>query len=528
MKPLTSHNQRRRVGKSLLLAVLATTVATACGTTLPTDGTARGQLPAGGTGGSFGGGPAGNAAEDSAAPGTTGAAGVPGGPGAVRTTAPVARGGAGATTTGGTTTGATATSGGPITPGSTGPRGTALGVTAKTVKIGIYTVQAFSSVAANVGVNVSTGDQAAQARAVINYINSHGGVAGGRKLVPVIHDFDVAAAASDPNTEYQAACQAWTEDERVYALATPVGTVNDTLYACLSKAKVITSAAGDNKDRRFFSKYNDFFYQATDVNATRMLANEVDALKAAGFFGAKPKIGVLRLDNAAEKAAVEEGLKPALLRNGLKADDEFAFSASSSGGDSATEYQSAVFRFQRNGITHVLFTGGASPLGFGTTADSQKYYPRYGLNSRNSPAALLQGNMSADQLKNSMGMGWQPMNDVDTSRDPGPVSKRAELCLKLLRDAGQDTSVRATALVGLWLCDTIFFIRDSLEKAPDFSPTGFRTGAELLGQYDAASTFRSTYGPGLLHDGARAYRLFAYQTACRCFAYIKPLAKMTS
>jgi hypothetical protein len=502
----------RRITRTALTGAAAAVVA-ACGTTTPATTTVAGgggRTAASGSSPLVGGPTAGE--------GTAGTGPLAG--------AQAAGGGATAPTSGGTTGSATggaspATSGTLLTPRRGGPRGTAPGVTPTTIKIGIYTVQAFSKVADSIGVNVATGDQAAEAKAVISYINSHGGVAG-RKLVPVIHDFDVAAASQDPNNEYQQACAEWTQDERVYALATPVGTVNDTLYSCLARAKVITSAAGDNKDRRFFEKYGDYFYEATDMNATRMLSNNVDALYATGFFGPRARIGVLRLDNHAEKAAVEDGLKPALARHGLRADDEFAFPASASSSN-GTETQSAVLRFQRNGITHVLFTGGASPLTFGTAADSQKYYPRYGLNSRNSPASLLQANMSAEQLEDSMGMGWQPMNDVDTAHDPGPVSKRAELCLKLMKDSGQDTTVRATALIGLWLCDAIFFLRDALLRAPDFSAAGFRVGAEALARYEAASTFTSTYGPRLLHDGARAYRMFRFKTACRCFVYVSPL-----
>jgi hypothetical protein len=400
-----------------------------------------------------------------------------------------------------------------------GPSGSAPGVTATTIKIGVFTAAGFSSFASSIGFNVALGDQAAEARAVISHINAHGGLAG-RKIVPVFHDISVAGAATNVDSEYEAACAAWTEDDRVYAVVSPVGTVDNTLYDCLSRKGVPTISAGDSQDASFFEKYGDWYYQPTDMNLRRILSNNVDALYSAGFFGAKPRIGVIRSDTANEDTAVKQGLVPALTRHGLKVSDSYAITTDPSGSSSA--YSSAVLRFQAEGITHVLFTF-ASPLLFMTNAENQQYYPRYGLHSRSSPAALLQGNAPAKQQHGVMGIGWQPMNDVDSAHDPGIISARQKLCLKLLRDAGQDTSSRATALVGLWLCDNFFFLQDALKRAPSFGIPGLRAGAESLSRFEAASTFRSSFAPGRVHDGARSYRLFAYKDDCGCYQYVSPL-----
>ena len=400
-----------------------------------------------------------------------------------------------------------------------GPAGAALGVTDKTIKIGVYTVQGFSSFGASVGVNVSTGDQAAEARAVIAYLNAHGGLAG-RKIEPVIHDFNIPEAANNPNTEYQAACAAWTQDTRVYAVISPVGTVNNTLYDCLSKAGVPTVSAGESEDASFFQRYDPWFYQPTDMNLRRILSDNVDALSSVGFFGAHPKVGVIYADTANELEAVNEGLKPALARHGMSLADSFAVPAGDSG---SAAYSNAVLRFKAEGITHVMFTYLGSPLEFMINAQSQGYHPHYALHSRNSPAALLQGNAPAAQQAGSMGMGWQPMNDVDTSHDPGIFSDREKLCLKIIKDSGQDTSSRATALTGLWICDNLFFLHDALLHAPTFTIAGLQAGAESLTHYDAASTFSSRFAPGRLHDGAAVYRIFAYKANCSCYAYVTGL-----
>jgi hypothetical protein len=218
-------------------------------------------------------------------------------------------------------------------------------------------------------------------------------------------------------------------------------------------------------------------------------------------------------------AAVNQGLRPALARLGLKLDATFASPTDAS---AQPAYKNAVLRFRADGITHVLFTSASSPFQFMADAESQQYYPRYGLGSKNSPSTL-QGISSASAQHGAMGIGWQPMNDVDAAHDPGTISARQALCLKLQKDAGQNTSARATAVFGLWYCDNLFLLRDALLHAPSFSPAGFRQGAESLTSFEVASTFRSILGPNRLHDGASAYRVFAFKDACSCYQYVSPV-----
>lgn len=435
----------------------------------------------------------------------------------------------GPSTSGGTTAGPGAGASGPTTSGPSapevragttrrGPQGTVPGVTATTVRIGIYTAQGFSDFASSLGASIATGDNRAQAQAVVDHLNKNGGI-GGRRIEPVFHDFDISLAATDINTEYERACAAWTQDQRVYAVVNPIGTANPTLYDCLSKAGVPTVSTGDSKDASFLSKYGDFFYQPVDMNQRRTLANNVDGLVAAGFFGAGAQVGVVHVDVPDEQAAVEFGLKPALARHGLRLAETFQAPLDNS---APAAYSNAVLRFKAAGVTHVLFTAASSPIAFGSNAESQNYYPRYGLQTKNSPSTL-QTTMSPTTQRGAMGIGWQPMNDVDASRDPGRLNARQELCLRLMTQAGQDTSARATAVFGLWYCDMLFFLQDALLQAPSFAIADLSEGAESLASFQAASTFRSGLEPGRLHDGVKAYRMFAFRDDCSCYAYVTPL-----
>lgn len=506
----------RRAALAVSVAVLA--LATACGSTVQV----RGSESAGGLAGNAGLG----GSQPTASPGSTAAGG----------------GGDAPTSTGGTATGsgasATAQAAGEQSSGTganraagpqsggaqvgRGPTGVGPGVTASTIKVGIYTAQGFGKFAAQFGASITTGNNTAQAQAVIDYLNAHGGVAG-RKIVPVFHDFDITSGETGIDREYQAACTAWTQDDHVYAVVNPVGTADDALYQCLSKAGVITISAGDAKDATFFQKYANWFYQPIDINLRRIYVNLVEGLAPAGFFGSHPKVGVVYADTPTDKAAVDYGLRPALARRGMSLAATFAAPTDNSAN---AAYSNAVLHFQSQGITHVLFSSDASPYEFERDADQQKYYPRYALQSKNSPSTI-QGLMPATAQHGTMGVGWQPMNDVDAAHDPGVISARQALCLKIMKDAHQDTSSRAALVFAYWYCDNLFFLQASLAHAPSFAAAGFRQGAESLADFPSASTYRVSMAPGRLHDGAAQIRLFAFKDDCSCYQYVsgpKPAA----
>jgi ABC-type branched-subunit amino acid transport system substrate-binding protein len=387
------------------------------------------------------------------------------------------------------------------------------GITDSTINLGLYTFQGFSGVADALGFSVATGDQAAAGRAVVDYLNQHGGIAG-RKIKLIVHDADATAGDAEP----QQACAAWTQDAKAYAVVSPVSVTTDTLYECLAKHGVIMSAGGEVRDDTFYARYANTFYESMDMNVTRIMNTMVDGLSTGGYFGSHPKIAAVIGDTPAERRALAAGLKPALARHGLTLTDSVAVDVN----DNGPAYSSAVLKFSTEGITHVVFGFLGSPLLFMINAENQRYYPRYGLNSRSSPGALLQTSAPAAQQRGAMAVGWQPMNDVDGPRDPGILNARQKLCLDILKRSGQDTNVRVTALVGLWICDGFFFLHDALAAAPELSLAGFRLGAESLRSFPAASTFSSGFSPGSSHDGAALYRLLAYKTDCSCYKYVSP------
>lgn len=410
-----------------------------------------------------------------------------------------------------------------------GPRGSGIGVYKDKIYVGVVTVQSFSNVAAAAGLTAETGNQKNKVNAVIALINAQGGIAG-RKLIPVFYDVNVTRLLANKAAEQEAICSKFTQDNKVFAVASPVGFTDDVLYKCLTKAGVATASAGESFDQQFYSQFPDSFYMPGDMNMTRILSTNIDALYDAKYFtgwdvtnskaGKAPvKIGLVRKDTPSDKRVTTEGVKPALARHGLTLSGEVAIPITA---DSSTAYRGAVLQFKAQGITHVLFTSVAVSTWMSTSQD-QGYHPRYGLNSRVSPGALLESSSSRAQMLGSMGIGWQQYNDVTAANDPGPASARGKDCLNAMTKAGEDNSIRPSALISTWYCDTLYFLADATSKAPDFALKGLRAGAEALGLFGAASTFRSYYKPGRLHDGAGAYRLVSYVESCSCYRYTTAL-----
>lgn len=492
-----------------VLSVAAVALLSGCGTRVSPSEIARGASTASADGlgdgiGDLGGGVTPEPTASATAPaGTTDQPGAEVSPGASTPSDT----GSGATTDPGTT--------------ATGPANVP-GISAKTIRVGVYTAQSFDAVASSLGASSNTGSQSDIAKAVAGYINKNGGIAG-RQIVLSIHDLDVGLASSNVSQEYQNACASWTEDARSYAVVSLVGSTNDSLFECLQKKKLPYFSGGDSTDSEVYKRYGNVLYSPTEMSVDSFLRNVTYALSTQNYFGKAPKIGVIRIDSISEARAVQNGLKPALAKIGLKLDQDFGVSGNAS--QTTSDYAAAVLRFKAAGITHVFFTGLGSPLLFGTVAQQQGYHPRYVMNTRNYPQAFISNNLGPAQLANSVGIGWQPAADVTSAKDPGPISDRSRTCKKIFKDSGFATDNGIALGLAMGFCDGMFLLKDGVEKAKDYSAEGLRASVESLGNYHAAATFIGEFTPGAVHDGAKGFRMFRYVTACECYEYYTPVTR---
>jgi len=220
---------RRRGRLAVLPALLL--ACTACGTTVPSGGTATLAGPAG----TF---PSdGLTAPGHGTPGETGADGLALGPDGV-SAAPGT-----VTATGGTGNGRTAPSATTTRAGAAevtgvaagGPIAHGPGVTATTISVGFpYAPNADQAQAALGNSAVTQGDPKRVVEALVADINLRGGVAG-RKLVAVFHQLDAQSGETAAQQE-QGLCSTFTEDHEVLAV---FGATGSLLRDCLAKRGVI-------------------------------------------------------------------------------------------------------------------------------------------------------------------------------------------------------------------------------------------------------------------------------------------------
>jgi hypothetical protein len=393
------------------------------------------------------------------------------------------------------------------------------GVTATEIKIGINLVKGGEAMGNLIGAALNFGDGQAQAQAVVDYVNSKGGIAG-RKIKPVWYTFDLARVGLADGQSEQEACSAWTEDNRVFA-AINVALARQALLVCLAKRGVPGMHFGMPIDENTLKSYRDYWYSGyggTGLTLDRTAEKEVKVFASRGWFGPNAVVGIEYYDDPAYKRVIDTVYTPLLHAAGVK---KIVLQGAPRGGTEATSY---VVRFRNEGVTNVLFLGeaGLYPLFFMRAADTQGYTPKYGLSTDHAPAASLQGTAPARQLANAIGMGWTPIIDVDAAHDPGPVNSNNALCLDIMRKAGQDMSSRQPQITALGYCHGLFWFQAALAKAKDITVAGLSLGAAGLGTSFASPGVYGTRYTSLIHDGVDAYRDFTFKTDCNCFVYTSP------
>lgn len=397
------------------------------------------------------------------------------------------------------------------------------GVTATTVSVGImYAAQsALNASAGSVGATgLVYGDLLVEQRAVVDWINGHGGVAGGRTLALVAHQ----ATPGSPSP--QAVCSDWTDDHKVFAGVYPGGQVeSDVLAACMAQHRAIyINSPFDPGAQDFFDRFGPYYYAPTGFEATRMGAAYVDGLVAQGFFEGAHKLGLLYYERPSLQAALDKGVRPALARHGisLASSETMGITYSVDGsGDASTvsQIQAAELHMASAGVDRMMFldTGAGLAYFFMTSAQNQRYTPRYGLESGSNPAFLGE-NFDAGQLARAIGVGWLPGGDVATAQIPDTPARR--LCRAIMRAAGQQAQSEADLFVQYEICSNFFLLQKGLNAATAPNAEAFQRAVERLGAVPDASAASTgdVFAPGK-HWGVGTYRDLEYAEGCACFRY---------
>lgn len=406
------------------------------------------------------------------------------------------------------------------TPGESAKSGP--GFTAKEIYIGYGTANSFDSAVGNLGGNSDHGKQDPYAKAVAKYINAHGGIAG-RKIVLVFHDIDTVGYLNNPSNGAQAACEAWTNDRRVFAATNFLD--SEVLAACLARRKVVYVLPTPQvvRPERVLAQLTPYLYAPTTPSIERIVRTMVSRADALGYFNGwdhatgRPsnedvKIGVLA-NRSSYGADVVRLISQELRRHGRTVAASQVLHGDPA--QKSSQVNNAAVRFRNADVTHVI----PASIGLRDLAivwEQQRYRPRYALGMAFQPRNA-QGE-APEQLARTLGVGYNPMMDVDNERDPGAFSSANTRCREIMKNAGLDTSSRDALALMLGTCAAFDFLDTAVENG-GLSVDGVRRGAGAIGAIPSAATFGTTFRNGRA-DGAAAIRDIAYRDRCECFEYV--------
>ncbi len=519
----------RRFSRPLPLAAAAfALLAAGCGSTVQSSLSSApgGTVP--GVGGSVGTTGGGSGDSGLSAPGSGGSAA--GGGSAVGGSLPggsTAGGGTGST--GGTgTTGGTGPSGntggggsGPVASQSNGP-----GVTATTINVGIpYDPDASSADAALGAANLNPGDTKAEDQAVVDYINGHGGIAG-RKLNPIWYK---ASVKNSEQTTDQQMCAQWTQDNKTFLFETGGTPIMDQCAANEGAVLLDSGVIAIETSAILHQFPDDLDLSGTTIDDS--MRYTINGLAKQGYFANGAKVGLVTWNDPEFSWSIQNAADPALSAHGLHNIPVAYITPPESYGDlgaTSASVSNAVLKFRSEGINHViLFDGavgvnsaGVLVLEWMQQAQSQHYFPKYGLNSTGGFTTLA-SDVPKQQMVGSEGVGWEPFTDLaQADYPPSKYASNTKLCLQIMSKAGQAQSSNNARGIQVGICDFFFFFKDALS-----SVKGSLNESTALSAINAIGTsypVMGTFGININsqhHDGVELVRNTVFVPSCTCYRY---------
>jgi hypothetical protein len=336
------------------------------------------------------------------------------------------------------------------------------------------------------------------------------------------HDFSTANAATNPDGEQQRACSDLTQDHHVALVADTMSTAGPILHDCLVKHHVPLALDGAYIYRN--ADYGPGVFGPSLMSQEDYLPAVAQGLKAAGWFTgwdtaaggpskvAPVKLGLMHFDDPLWNSYAALWKREAA-RLGYPIADEVTYSHDLN--NLAAASQSAVLRFRADGVTHVVNAN----VVFYKAADAQGYHPRYAVDDTLKTPQLLTQNVGASQLHGAMGVGYQPLAEVNA---PGDVTASTTRCKKLMAAAGQRPTAALAEGVMLGVCDAFWLLEALVEAGGGFTPAALDRGADRLGSSFVPTLTYAAELSSRRHAPASAVRPFAYQDACGCFTYVGP------
>jgi hypothetical protein len=354
--------------------------------------------------------------------------------------------------------------------------------------------------------------------ALVKAMNAKGGIAG-RPIRSVLARTDTASVSWE--TDYAAACAAFTQDNEVTAVLGYSFAFFDSFESCLARSGVVhLSTMFNGTDDRNLPQY-PLLYLVGTPSYDRYYRVAFQGAVGSGFMTPTNVLGVLRGGCSADRRAWEQTGAP--LARQLKinvglVEEVSCISGASGAGAAVTQIQSAVLRMRARGVDTVMVEGPPAII-FSSAAESQGWHPRYLVTSLSGGAALS-GNIVPGQIVNFHGFGWLPSVDVLPPQQPARNAPQLR-CLELLRSQGLNPTQQGDFTTAFQACDAIFLYEAALRATNGNSePKAIAAAIDALGgTYQSAYTLGGLTRFGGRHDAPAQARPWSWSTGCSCFRY---------
>jgi hypothetical protein len=375
------------------------------------------------------------------------------------------------------------------------------------------------------------GNQKHYAQIAIEDANKHGGL-GGRKILPVFYALDPNPGAPPLPQQEESACALFTQDN--HAELAFVQLAGETLTTCLQKHGV--PMLGEGYLTGFSAGYyaaTPLMYQIGGFNLDRRAGVEVDALVRQRYFdpwdttaggpGKLPvKVGIITYDIPGWVASAKGPLSSAVMRAGYGRPEVVAVAPHDSYSNLSTaqgQIQSAVLSFKAKGITHVIICddNGIATLFFTTNAEDQHYRPRYGVNSGNNMKLMASGTAPRAQLTGAVGIGWNPIADLDAAAAAKYPNAGRAACNALMKANGESGNGYNQGFAVPY-CSLTTLAKTVYDGLSSPSP-GFVAALDAVGSRYRPLLTPAAYLARNHHDGLAGAWDYGYDTTCSCMTY---------
>lgn len=424
-------------------------------------------------------------------------------------------GSVGATGTGSAGTGSGTGAGGPAPRREAAPAAppAAAGAPAAggTVRLGFPVLKNGNVLLSGFGTTVSFGDGRRQVEAIVADWNKRGGIAG-RQIIAAFAEVDVTAADREAN--YLAACSKLTQDDKVFAVLTPINPP-ESFVRCVARSRtLILNASFAPTDDALQGELRDWLFSPSLLNLDRGERLLLEQLRASGRLGKDARVGVLVNEkNAPNVRVARKVIEPTLKAWGIPFTSQTIRDFTDSSGIS-----SAALRFRSDGVTQVVFVSpnGLAQLQFMQAAENQGYQPGYGVDDYDSTKFLAESAPRA-QMEKAFGVGSLPVSNVPASEHPSNAEEKA--CLTLMRNAGMQAGSRYDNLTATLYCELVAsFAAPAALVTGTLTAEAWRTAYVRVSGYRPLSTFAVDFRNGRT-DNASAYRLLTWKSSCGCMTY---------